>query len=278
MRPTVDPQLRVLSLGAGVQSTTLALMAAAGEIGPMPDAAIFADTGWEPEPVYRHLAWLHEPGRLPFPIHIVRSGNIRDGILARRNTSGGRYASVPWYTKNPDGSTGIGRRQCTSEYKLSPIMRECRELLHVERHAYIRKGTVEVWIGISIDEATRMKPARQKWMTNRWPLIEQNLSRSACLAWLKAHGHPEPPKSSCIGCPFHRDAMWIEMRQQRPAEWADAVAVDAALRQGDARGMRGEEFMHDTRLPLPEAIALVERERREQPNLFENECTGICGV
>ena len=43
-----DIQLRVLSLGAGVQSTTLALMAAHGEIGPMPDCAIFADTGWEP--------------------------------------------------------------------------------------------------------------------------------------------------------------------------------------------------------------------------------------
>lgn len=33
-------RLRVLSLGAGVQSTTLALMAARGEIGPMPDCAI----------------------------------------------------------------------------------------------------------------------------------------------------------------------------------------------------------------------------------------------
>ncbi len=30
-------RLRVLSLGAGVQSTTLALMAAHGTIGPMPD-------------------------------------------------------------------------------------------------------------------------------------------------------------------------------------------------------------------------------------------------
>ena len=37
--------LRVISLGAGVQSTTMALMAAHGEIGPMPDCAIFADTG-----------------------------------------------------------------------------------------------------------------------------------------------------------------------------------------------------------------------------------------
>jgi 3'-phosphoadenosine 5'-phosphosulfate sulfotransferase (PAPS reductase)/FAD synthetase len=49
-------QLRVLSLGAGVQSTTLALMAAHGEIEP-PHCAIFADTGWEPRAVYDHLDW-----------------------------------------------------------------------------------------------------------------------------------------------------------------------------------------------------------------------------
>ncbi len=49
--------LRVLSLGAGVQSTTLALMIEKGEI-PMVDAAIFADTGAEPKAVYDHLDWL----------------------------------------------------------------------------------------------------------------------------------------------------------------------------------------------------------------------------
>jgi hypothetical protein len=40
--------LRVLSLGAGDQSTTLAPMAAHGIIDPMPDCAVFADTGWKP--------------------------------------------------------------------------------------------------------------------------------------------------------------------------------------------------------------------------------------
>lgn len=38
--------MRILSLGAGVQSSTLALMAEHGEI-EKPDYAIFADTGWE---------------------------------------------------------------------------------------------------------------------------------------------------------------------------------------------------------------------------------------
>ena len=49
--------LRVLSLGAGVQSSTLALMIEKGEI-PMVEAAIFADTGGEPAVVYKWLDWL----------------------------------------------------------------------------------------------------------------------------------------------------------------------------------------------------------------------------
>ena len=57
-KPEDGVRLRVLSLGAGVQSTTLALLAVRGEIGPMPDCAIFADTGWEPRAVYEHLTWL----------------------------------------------------------------------------------------------------------------------------------------------------------------------------------------------------------------------------
>lgn len=65
--------LRVLSLGAGVQSTTLALMATKGEI-EAPDCAIFADTGWEPKAVYRHLQWLEDV--LPFPVHRVSAGDI----------------------------------------------------------------------------------------------------------------------------------------------------------------------------------------------------------
>ena len=39
----------MLSLGAGTQSTVMALMAEQGYNGmPKPDLAIFADTGWEP--------------------------------------------------------------------------------------------------------------------------------------------------------------------------------------------------------------------------------------
>ena len=90
-------RLRALSLGAGVQSTTLALMAAHGEIGPMPDCAIFADTGWEPQAVYDHLAWLMSPNVLPFPVHIVSDGNIREQLIAAGQ--GNRWASIPAFAR-----------------------------------------------------------------------------------------------------------------------------------------------------------------------------------
>lgn len=51
------PQMKILSLGAGVQSSTLALMCEAGEI-EKPDYAIFADTGWEPRHVYQWLDYI----------------------------------------------------------------------------------------------------------------------------------------------------------------------------------------------------------------------------
>ena len=97
-------RLRVLSRGAGVQSTTLALMAAHGEIGPMPDCAIFADTGWEPKSVYDHLDWLRSPNVLPFPVYLVSAGNIRNQLAAAGK--GNRWASIPAFarTVTPAGS------------------------------------------------------------------------------------------------------------------------------------------------------------------------------
>ena len=70
--------IRVLSLGAGVQSSTLLLMAVAGELEL--DHAIFADTGHEPEPVYRWLEYLQRVSTIP--IHVVRDGRgLETGVL-----------------------------------------------------------------------------------------------------------------------------------------------------------------------------------------------------
>jgi hypothetical protein len=269
----VTAQLRVLSLGAGVQSTTIALMMAKGEIEPV-QHAIFADTQWEPAAVYKHLDWLCEPGRLPFPVHIVTAGSLRQNIRDRRNTSGGRYAAIPWHIVNPDGSQSIGRRQCSSEYKLEPIMRKIRDLLGVSRHGYIAKGAVDVVLGISRDEVHRCRESRQAYMNNVYPLVDRGLRRYDCLLWLKRNGYPEPPKSACIGCPYTDNARWRE-RRLIPAEWEDAVLADRELRSGHATAMRGAEYMHRSCVPLSE-VDFDQDDR--QMDLFGNECLGVCDV
>lgn len=265
------PTLRVLSLGAGVQSTTVALLVKHGDL-PMVDCAIFADTGWEPKAVYDHLNWLE--GILPFPVHRVTEGNIKDHIVRNKNSTGQRFATVPWFTENG----GMGRRQCTREFKVTPIEKRQRQLLGYAPRKRIPAGSAEVWIGISTDEALRMKPARNAWQVNRWPLIEMGMIRRDCLRWLQERQYAPPPKSSCIGCPYHSNTHWRAMRDEAPDEWQDAVETDKLLRHGGTgRGMKQFQYMHRSLRPLGE-VDLRNHDERGQPDLFNNECEGVCGV
>ena len=272
-----DPASRVISLGAGVQSTTMALMAAHGEIGPMPDCAIFADTGWEPKAVYDHLNWLMSDNVLPFPVHIISKGSIRDMLTQR---GGHEFSSAPFFIKHPDGTMGMGSRQCTGDYKIKPLRKKMRALLNKGNRERIAPGSVEMWIGISTDEAGRVKPSGAKWLVNHWPLISAGMSRQDCLNWMDARGYPRPPKSACIGCPFHNDAAWREMKETDPVSWADAVDADRAIRSGAVTQngkIRGEQYMHRSGKPLDD-VDLDTAEDHGQLNFFINECEGMCGV
>lgn len=272
-----EAQLRAISLGAGVQSTRLALLAGEQAIGPMPDCAFFADTGWEPFEVYQHLERLIP--MLPFPVYRVSAGNLREDVLAGSSGRAGRFAAVPWFIRNLDGSDGMGRRQCTSHYKLEPIRKKVRELLGKPYPARLPAGACEMWIGISTDEADRAKDSRVKFVANRFPLLERRMSRRDCEQELFARYGIIAPKSACEGCPFHEQAMWKSVKENKPEVWADLVAIDAALRDGgSSKGLRGQQFMHRQRVPLDEVDFSSAAERAGQMDLFGNECEGMCGV
>lgn len=276
---------RILSLGAGVQSTTLALMAARGEIPPI-DYAIFADTQSEPRSVYDHLARLMAPGVLPFPVLVVSKGSLKQEILDACAGKGGAWGRPPLFVLNPDGSHGMTRRQCTEDYKLDVIRRVVRERLGIKpRSPGPRVVVAEQLIGISLDEAHRMKDSRTRWVRNLYPLIDLGMNRQDCEKKLAAYGW-QAPKSACTFCPYHSDQMWLEMKRTDPAAWTEAVEVDRALRthQGVA-GVRGHVFLHAARIPLEDVDleARVARPRRKKQirlhlSGFGNECEGMCGV
>lgn len=259
--------LPIISLGAGVQSTTLFLMACCGEL-PKPYAAIFADTGWEPKAVYRHLEWLEDQGRKAgIPIIRVSAGNIRDDMLAKARSSDGRFSTMPFFVAT-GGKVSMLKRQCTSDYKIKPIRRKIREML-------LREGEkqCELWLGISFDEVTRMRTSDVKYIQNAYPLVERRMRRADCLQWLADHGFPIPPKSSCIGCPFHDDGFWRELKKKSPDEWQEAVEFDRAIRR--LPRIRGECYMHRSAKPLDEVdFDWID----DQLSLFDIDCTGMCGV
>jgi hypothetical protein len=265
--------LTVISLGAGVQSSTMAIMAAKGDLPPV-DVAIFADTGNEPKAVYTYLNYLSNI--LPFPIFKVRKGNIKDDMLNAKGKT--NFVVAPFFTQNKiTGKKGMVMRQCTNDYKIQPIRIKIRELCGVAKGKHFPKDKyVEQWIGISTDEVGRMKPARDKYILNRHPLIEAKMSRQDCINYLKKHNIPLPEKSACIVCPYHNDSYWHFMKTERPEEFAEAVDFDKKVRT-ITRKEDEQIYVHRSCKPLDE-VEFDKKETDKQLDMFNNECEGMCGV
>ena len=289
-----EPTMRILSLGAGVQSSCLALMAQEGLTKHKPDFMIFADTGWEPKFVYEHVEYLKKAITI-CPIITVERGNLREDLIKAANPEpgsreeeksfAGRVPNPPLFAARPNGGrVGMLYRQCTHDYKVIPIQKKMRELLGVKPRFRVPKDMiVEQWIGISTDEAMRMKEARMPWLTSRWPLIEMKMSRADCLQWYRdINKHPMPGKSSCIGCPYHHNDQWKNMQKNYPEDWEDACDLDDKIRHG-LKNTETELFLHKSAKPLR---SIDFQAAKPQQNLFgetfdeefADECEGLCGV
>lgn len=269
---TEEYALRSISLGAGVQSSTLYLLAVHGEITPKPDVAIFADTQSEPPWVYDQLDRLEEIGGQQIPIARVTAGSLEQDCLRARDGRS-RWAAIPLFT-TPQGSGPRGRlrRQCTREYKIDVVRREIR------RRVGSGRVQVEEWVGISLDECHRAKPSRYPWITSRWPLLfDKPMRRGECIEWMQSHGYPIPRKSACYFCPFRDDASWAEMKRDAPDVFERAVEFDRAIRAAALRGVQGQCYLHSSLVPLGEVK--FKKSAEEQLDFgFGEECEGMCGV
>lgn len=284
--PPEAAALRVLSLGAGVQSTTLLLLSARGQL-PTIDVAIFADTGWEPRAVYAHLDRLEREVAQPAGIPILRvradsnaqriTGDLRADSLAP-----GAFVRIPVFVRNRDGSgAAMVRRQCTEEYKVAPIKAAIRAMLgHPHPRPVPAAVFAEQWVGISRDEFHRAKDAHVRYLHNAFPLLDlggaadgrPGWTRTDCLRYLRTQGWADTPKSACIGCPFHGNRQWRDLRDNHPDEWADAVAFDRSLREATLRGIKEQPYLHRSLLPLDQApIDKVTRGewKQRQTDLFD---------
>ena len=255
-----------ISLGAGVQSSTMALMAKHGLIKPMPDFAIFADTKSEPKSVYDWLDYLET--ELPFPVKRLTKGNLGDYATTVRKSKNGNYwtgGQPPVFAIGDSGKPSPMMRQCTQEFKINVIVSHLRKY----------KPTVQ-WIGISFDEAHRMKPSRESFIENRWPLIELLMKREDCLNWMEKNNYRRPPRSACVFCPYQSDREWLRLKTEEPEDFNKAVMFEINMNVAKNKiGFSGDIRLHRSMKWIDE----VEFDKhKNQIDMFGNECEGMCGV
>ncbi len=248
--------MRIISLGWGVQSFTLAAMSALGEL-PKVDYAIHADTTHESQLTYefakKWTPWLEEHGVKVVTVINKYPDEIHKG------------KSIPAYVLNLRKPPGQAKRTCTDRWKISAM----RRWLQIHRN----KMPVEQWIGISLDEFQRMKPSKVKYITNSYPLVDARITRDDCKKWLTSQGLEVPSRSACTFCPFHNTAEWQRIKENAE-DWNEAILIDNIIRH--ARPPE-ELFIHPSRKPL-EDVDFRTAEEKGQLSLWDNECTGMCGI
>lgn len=269
------PLVRFLSFGAGTQSSVMLMLAIRGEI-ERPDHVLWADTGFEPRAVYRHVDWSERQcEKAGIPFHRIKAlRNLREDFEAFESGDRKYWNSrPPLYTKG-----GAVQRQCTREVKILVVERAQKALLGAKSTRTIADGAAAVQIGISTDESRRAAPSPHRWYDREYPLIDPlKMSRMDCQAWWdREFPHVHLPRSSCTICPYKTPFMWRQMRETAPEDFAEAVEFDRRIRRA-YQDRTGQDFwLHASEKPLPEVA-----EDTGQMNLDLDDrvyCAGGCGL
>ena len=222
------------AFGGGPPSVALMILNVWGEINPPAQLVVFADTGGEKAETYRLLP-IYEDWAAEYGLEFVRTqaamGSLKDRILNHRSVKG---VPIPAFT-----DTGMGKRMCTVRWKIQPSEKYLRA-------RFGRLARITAQLGYTWEETHRMRDAKYKLTTNRFPLIEKRLTRQNCVEIIKMAGLPVPPWTACLFCPLQNNTRWREEAGRFPEDFKEAVAIDDLLRG------RGEKnlWLHQSRKRL----------------------------
>lgn len=240
----------ILSYGGGTQTVAMCVLVAQGKL-PKPDYVIAADTGREMPTTWEYADTYMRPllASVGLDLHIAPHTLAAVDLYAANGD-----LLMPTYTE-----TGKLPTYCSDKWKARVVRAYARQVLGT--------GTDLVnWIGFSMDELRRVTddPGR------RYPLVELMLTRADCEYVIESAGLPLPRKSRCWMCPHQHNAEWREVRDN-PALWAQAVELDAEIRDNDERG---GVWLHASRKPLQ--LADLDADDRREPN---RQCAfGLCFI
>ncbi len=236
---------RILSFGAGLQTTALAILVAQGKVQVA--AVVFADTGAEKPETYWYMDNYTKPliESMEIPFHVVHS--------TRKSENMGLYG---WLYNMSDIPNVRGRRQCSWHFKRQVIDRYYPQALNL--------------VGFSVEEKVRADKALCK--TDQHPLIELGLTGSDCRQIIQDYGWPIPTKSSCFFCPFQRPAEWQWLKRTHRDLFDKALALEARFYE------RKPQFRNDMGLFGGKPLWHYAEGRQEELfSLQENSCwDGMC--
>ena len=238
--------MKILSCGAGMQSTALALMSCENKqkgivhpLVPVYDAIIFCDLGLEPEWVKRQAGFIQmacEKAGIPF--YILTSPLYEDYL---KGFGSKRVTSIPFWTVGEDGKKGKMLRNCTLDYKINLIERFVRyELLGYRPHQRLREVDIkahEMHIGFSKEEERRCRENPGRLFINRFPLVEMGVTRADNYRYILETWGLDTKASACCFCPFHTNYFFGYIKGHLPEDYKKTVMFDEMLekRQPDTK-------------------------------------------
>ncbi len=258
--------MKILSCGAGMQSTALALISCRqtdGEIRypevPRYDAVIYCDLSIEPVWVTDQVKFIERACReAGIPFFILQSDLYQDYM--ENFGSDRRVSGMPFWTLNEDGEPGrIGRRACTIDYKIIMIQKFVRSyMLGYRPRQRLRAedvGAHELHIGFSKEEAQRSFPSHHKMFVNRFPLMEMGWERADTYRYNLEEWGLDSKASACLICPFHKNYFFQHLKHNFPADYASVVRFDDMLEERQPQSkIRNRVFLSRSRKRIRDLV------------------------
>lgn len=230
--------LKILSCGAGMQSTALALMSCENKLKgnvypevPIYDLIVFCDMGWEPDWVYNQVEFIKKAcDDCGIPFKILETDLYGDYV---EKFGVQRVASIPFWSVDENGKKGKMKRQCTIEHKITAIQKYVRyEILGYRFREKCRKedkGRHQMHIGFSAEEAHRVFDSMNPMFVTKFPLVEMGLTRADNYQYILEEWGLATKASACSYCPFHRNYFFQHIKEHCPDCYQAVVKLDNIL-------------------------------------------------
>lgn len=246
----------VLNYSGGKQSTCLLWMVLRGDIDrPENFIVLNADPGMENSLTYKQNALMRgECEKAGIEFATAPGPNLADDLINVRKAK--RVDNPPYWTApRSGGREGQLMQKCTRHYKIAPMDRWLR--VWIERHLGYPVGSgrlpenlVTKWIGFCRGEEMRIKPSLVGYIDFAYPLIDMGMGQVEVAQYYETNGLDLPPRSVCNACFANTPQMYRDMKKNRPHDYAQAVAIDEAVRDMTSCGVEEDVYVSKTRRPL----------------------------